>query len=85
MKKFYLLFLFCLIVVTGFSQHQGNGKSKKALLYDDWPVTVESNANRNRSSTGDITVNFVPIGTTWDHRTITYFFENGTDDIVGND
>jgi hypothetical protein len=84
MRKFYLQFLFCLIaVIPGFSQHQDNNKREKNLLYDDWTVTVESNANRNKSPK-DVSLNFVPIGTTWDHRGITYFFQNGTNDIAGN-
>ncbi|MCW5912875.1 MAG: matrixin family metalloprotease [Cyclobacteriaceae bacterium] len=87
MKKILSTFILCFIIgVTGLSQHNphnGNGKGKKVVLYDDWPVTVASNANRNKN-TGDISVNFVPIGTTWDHRIITYFFQNGTGDIAGN-
>ena len=87
MKKILSTSLLCFIIgVTGLCQHNPqsvNDRGKKVVLYDDWPVTVESNANRNESS-GDISVYFVPIGTTWDHRIITYFFQNGTADIEEN-
>ncbi|GIV36398.1 MAG: hypothetical protein KatS3mg032_0777 [Cyclobacteriaceae bacterium] len=87
MEKILLTFVLCFIVsFTGLSQHnpqKESSKGKKVVLYDDWPVTVESNASKIKSS-GDITINFVPIGTTWDHRVITFFFQNGTDDIAGN-
>ena len=51
------------------------------VVYDDYPITVPSNAKINRD---DITPNFVPIGTQWNHRVITYAFQNGTPDIAGN-
>jgi hypothetical protein len=31
-----------------------------------------------------MSVNFVPIGTIWDHRIITFFFQNGSNDIARN-
>lgn len=84
MKKFLTIFCFYfLTIVSVLSQNPTNKKEKKCYLYDDWPVTVTSNANAKQQSS-DVSVNFVPIGTTWDHRIITYFFQNGTDDIAGN-
>lgn len=52
-------------------------------MYDDWPVTRSSNATINKEPKNP-SVNFVPIGTTWGHRIITYFFQNGTNDIDTN-
>lgn len=69
--------------ITSIFGQQENSKSKKAI-YDDWPVTVKSNADRKNSSR-DVNINYIPIGTTWDHRIITYFFQNGTNDIAGNE
>jgi hypothetical protein len=78
-RGFYLNFLILLVTgFTGFGQNQV--KINRSTLYDDWPVTVESNDLQSKG----ITTNFVPLGTTWDHRTITYFFQNGTDDIAAN-
>lgn len=54
------------------------------VRYDDFPVTVKSNAERNAPRNG-VTPFYVPIGTSWNHRIITYFFANGTADIAGND
>ncbi len=83
MKKIYTIFFVCFTVITGFSQSHYNNQNKKRVVYDDWPVTVESNAEATQSLKDSIT-RFVPIGTIWDHRIITYFFENGTNDIAGN-
>jgi len=77
-----LLFTIIFGITSIFGQ-QENSKSKKAI-YDDWPVTVKSNADRKNSSR-DVNINYIPIGTTWDHRIITYFFQNGTNDIAGNE
>lgn len=52
--------------------------------YDDWPVTRTTNADIKNGSK-DVKGNFVPIGTTWNHRVISYFFQNGTNDINAND
>lgn len=81
--KNILLLLLVLIVAINNSQAQ----NKKAILYDDWPVTVTTNDRRvvPKSKKGDFTTNFVAVGTQWDHRVITYFFQNGTPDIINND
>lgn len=82
MKKNFTILLFTLFGITNIFGQQENSKSKKAI-YDDWPITVKSNAEKKNSSS-DVNVNYVPIGTIWDHKIISYFFENGTDDIAGN-
>ncbi len=51
------------------------------VVYDNFPTTVPSNAKVNRD---DVTTNYVPIGTQWNRRVITYAFQNGTPDIVGD-
>lgn len=56
----------------------------KKVAYDDWPITKSSNV-KSFEKTGDVTVNFVPIGTVWDRNIITYFCQNGTDDINADD
>ncbi len=84
MKKIVFLFWFCFIsVFICPGQNQNNREHQENLYYDDWPVTVESNANR-RLISKDPGIDYVTIGTTWDHRIITYFFQNGTNDINGN-
>lgn len=55
-----------------------------ALEYDDWPITISTN-ERGKMNAADIAkLKYVPIGTVWDHRVISYFFQNGTADISGN-
>ena len=54
------------------------------VYYDDWPITVNTN-NRNKLDTTLIGPQYVPIGTQWEHPIITYFFQNGTNDITGTD
>lgn len=59
------------------------------VYYDDWPIIRKSNDESKDNSVIKIdedsrTANFVPMGTEWDHRIITYFFQNGTGDIVGD-
>lgn len=82
MKRSFTVFLFGLFLTHSFVYSQQE-KGKKTI-YDDWPVTVTSNAGRKTPSSGDFSANYVPIGTTWDHRIITYFYQNGTADIAGN-
>lgn len=83
-EKNLVTFLFCFITaLVCLGQNHSDSRNKEKLYYDDWPVTVESNANRKLISK-DLNVDWVPIGTTWDHRIITYFFQNGTNDIDGN-
>ena len=77
----FLVYFISLFICLG--QNQSNRKDKEKLYYDDWPVTVESNANRKLISK-DPNIDYVTVGTTWDHRIITYFFQNGTNDIDGN-
>lgn len=81
MKRNFTIFLLFTIYSVGYGQQE---KGKKAI-YDDWPTTVPSNAERQPPSSWDVSINFVPIGTTWNHRIITYFFQNGTTDIAAND
>lgn len=56
---------------------------RKAVYYDDWPITVKANADRGKKK-GDISPNFTPVGSTWNRRILTYFFQNGTTDIAGD-
>ncbi|MFZ2339270.1 MAG: hypothetical protein WAW07_06035 [Bacteroidales bacterium] len=64
----FLVYFISLFICLG--QNQSNRKDKEKLYYDDWPVTVESNANRKLISK-DPNIDYVTIGTTWDHRIIT--------------
>ncbi|WP_439489919.1 hypothetical protein [Algoriphagus sp.] len=82
MKKYNIALFFSLFLINILAYGQSNGKRK--VVYDDWPVTVPSNAERGKSPLTDISALWVPIGTTWDHRIMTYFFQNGTLDIPGN-
>lgn len=81
--KNILLLLLLLIAVINSSLAQ----SKKAVLYDNWSVTVTTNDRSidSKSKKGDPTTNFVAVGTQWNHRIITYFFQNGTPDILNDD
>ena len=84
MKNFAKMFII-LVGVIFFSS-----RVNAQVYYDDWPVTRKSNDPSKdnsivRTGTDSIAPNFVVIGTEWSHRIITYFFQNGTADIVGND
>jgi len=81
MKNILLLLLLIGAINSSMAQ------TKKAILYDDWSVTVTTNdrSAAPKSKKGDLTTNFVAVGTQWDHRIITYFFQNGTPDIVNDD
>ncbi|PRY35975.1 matrixin [Spirosoma oryzae] len=54
--------------------------------YDDFPTTVPRNADvgKKKSNKDGPSTNFVPIGTSWGRRVLSYAFENGTDDIAGD-
>lgn len=78
LKNFTLIII--LLTINSFVSLSQEKKLK--ILYDDWPITVKS--NKDRLKNGDLSPYFVIIGTTWNHRAITYFFANGTDDITGN-
>lgn len=80
-NSFFVVFIAVNLIQT-FVYSQEN--FEKITIYDDWPVTVISNEHRQALNSGDFSINFVPIGTTWDHRIITYFFQNGTTDINGD-
>lgn len=77
MKALY--FVIALLITSNFAMSQ-----QHKVLYDNWPTTVPSNAERQNINI-DVQAKYVPIGRTWDHRIITYFFQNGTPDITGND
>ncbi|MDT0677306.1 matrixin family metalloprotease [Autumnicola musiva] len=76
MKKLLLLF-FLLFGITIYGQSNGD------VYYDDWPTTRPSN-ERIIQENDYPSLYFVPIGTTWNHRIITYFIDNGTNDIAGD-
>lgn len=80
-KALSLILLFFLITTVAVAQRSQIDRVNQETLYDDWPVTVESNA---LPKSRGVTPSFVPIGTTWDHRIITYFFQNGTGDLAGD-
>jgi predicted Zn-dependent protease len=71
-----LFLLICLLVSPAYGQ-----KTKK-VLYDDWPVTVKSNAEWLKKR-GDGIADYVTVSS-WDRRILTYFFQNGTEDITGD-
>lgn len=77
MKKYLPILPFILWTITN------EALCQESVLYDDWPTTVKSNAGKKK--TPDFQTNFVALGTTWDHRIISYFFANGTGDIADND
>lgn len=77
-KTALTIFILCLWETSAFAQKV---LDKKRLKYDDWPITVTANANKS-SSSGEVTPNFVTRGA-WDHKIITYFFQNGTNDMAG--
>ncbi|MEQ8924846.1 MAG: matrixin family metalloprotease, partial [Fulvivirga sp.] len=77
------LLLFSVPIFMLLTSIYGQKKSKKTTYYDDWPVEVESNEISTKEKKEGISTNFVTIGTTWDHRVISYFFSNGTPDIPG--
>ncbi len=61
-------------------------QSYSQVVYDNFPKTIPSNANitRDDAITNGVITNYVPIGTKWNRRVITYAFQNGTPDIAGN-
>lgn len=69
-----LIFLFCSLS-NCFSQ----------IYYDNWPVTISTNDRTKLQDSIEFAPSYVLIGTDWGHRIITYFFQNGTGDIDGND
>lgn len=53
--------------------------------YDNFPTTLPRNADIGNQKKEGAETNFVPVGTSWANRIITYGFQNGTDDINGDD
>lgn len=83
MAKFTNLSFILILIVSFFFSLKTHGQ----VYYDDWPITRKSNdRSKDNSIVGkdEFTPNFVPIGTKWNHRIISYFFNNGTDDIAAN-
>lgn len=62
-------------------QEAGKNKSEMPIevKYDGWSKTVSLNASKGKSGDG---ADFVPIGTTWNHRLLRYFVANGTNDMA---
>jgi hypothetical protein len=75
----------CFVLSQQFVLAQSS-KTNKPLLYDDFPVTVKANADnkKHKNTDGTINPNFVTFGSTWDHRIITYFFGDATNDLSTN-
>ena len=51
--------------------------SYSQILIDDGPIIINKQIG--------ITPDYVIQGNSWDHRVLTYWFSNGTNDITGND
>lgn len=83
MKIKLLFILLCFSVFPGVTYSQSNNNQKDDVYYDDWPVTRSTNIRLEFFGDG-IQPNFVPLGTVWNHRVISYFFGNGTNDIDYN-
>ncbi len=79
-----LLFITFILTTPYYAFSQVKNQSNKTW-YDDWP-TIPANANINgyNSDKSNLSPNYVLIGRSWDHRIITFFFQNGTPDIGGN-
>ena len=76
MKK---LLLFIYLLLLSFSN-----VIAQEILYDHWP-TKETNVRPQNQEDDGMISKYVLIGREWDHQVITYFFDNGTADIAGND
>ncbi len=88
MNKLYPMFATChrLVAILAVAYLCSNPAIAQ-VYYDDWPTTRATNDRDSvlTDKSGNVTTNFVPIGTTWNRRVLTYFFENGTPDINAND
>ncbi|MEN8249810.1 MAG: matrixin family metalloprotease [Bacteroidota bacterium] len=78
-------FIICVIIlILNSTTLYSQDKIKMDLArYDDWP-TIDANANIRSLYSSEPSIDFVLMGREWDHRIITYFFQNGTPDIAGN-
>lgn len=76
---FRLAFAFCFCTLAAIGQQT----EKYKLIYDNWPVTVAANADVRSKMGSGVNSKFVPVSS-WDHRILTYFFQNGTPDMAGN-
>lgn len=80
--NFYFLIL-ALLCISGLSETFGQTR------YDEFPTTIPRNADIRKKNDsegkGGAQTNFVPIGTSWPNRIISYAFQNGTADIAGDD
>ncbi|MEO7992474.1 MAG: matrixin family metalloprotease [Chryseolinea sp.] len=82
MKKIYFVLLVMSITLSVVSFSYGQSRQPR---YDDYPITVPSNAKAFENfEPGKPSQNYNLIGTVWNHRVITYFFQNGTADLAGN-
>jgi len=85
-STFRLLFLQCFVALLGNNNLiWAQANEPKGRIIDDWPVTVKTNVNRGRGNEGDFQANFVTFGSKWNHRIITYFFQNQTYDLSTSD
>ena len=73
-----LALFFCTLVAFGQQLEE-----KKILKYDNWPITVAANADIRSKMGGGASTEYVTVSS-WDHRILTYFFQNGTPDMAGN-
>ncbi|ADQ16299.1 peptidase M10 [Leadbetterella byssophila] len=78
MEKFFTIALLLFCYGTTFGQEKG-----KPVYYDNWPTEIAANRDilKIKYST---TAKYVPIGSIWSKRILTYFFANGTTDMSGN-
>ncbi|GAA4419489.1 hypothetical protein GCM10023187_53850 [Nibrella viscosa] len=82
MKNIYKALTAFLLIITTKSLTLGQGSKKESALYDDWPVTVSSNLTQGKKNT-NVSAYF-SINRSWNHRILTYYFQNGTNDIAGD-
>lgn len=82
-KQILLNILSCFFIFTGIGYGQSNKDQNDTVYFDDWPITRSSNIRPELLEDGNQT-NFVPIGTVWNHRVLSYFFKNGTNDIASD-
>ncbi|HXQ70143.1 MAG TPA: matrixin family metalloprotease, partial [Pyrinomonadaceae bacterium] len=72
-RSFYvpalLAAMFAVVVMIAGSLNSPKANAQSSVRYDDLPDLAE----------------FVVDGRKWDHTNLTYFFQNGTTDIGGND
>lgn len=82
MSKLYPMFATCYRLVAILTiAYLCSNPAIAQVYYDDWPTTRATN-DRNSvliDKSGNVTTNFVPIGTTWNRRVLTTLHEKNFD------